>query len=143
MRLPLMARVRSFGRRFCDHCSVLWCGVLRDLAVGWDDEEPQVQDSRTINLTKERPRCGVLGGAYLLDVVCANKFISPLGVKEAGRAVNHAAMLLVPVRKTVSFVAFLVVFLCERHQLGQFGRNSTQEIPLTAGDFYRVFTFDE
>jgi hypothetical protein len=34
-------------------------------------------------------------------------------IKEAGRAVNHAAMLLVPVRKTVSFVAFLVLFFCE------------------------------
>jgi hypothetical protein len=46
MRLPLIAKCALFGRRFCDHCFILCRGVLRvRLAMGWDDEEPQVQDS--------------------------------------------------------------------------------------------------
>jgi hypothetical protein len=122
-----------------------------NLASDWDDEEPQTQDDRTINVTKAAALVLWVIGAVLMLLGCCLRRQIQLGigsVKEAGRAVNRMPLLLlVPVLQAAAFIVFLAVFLVYAINLASLGEISTNEIPL---DFdgekeisYRVFTFDD
>jgi hypothetical protein len=152
MRLPLILSALIWTSILATIALFFGVGYYAyDLATGWDDEEPQIQDSRTINLTKGAAVVlWCIGAALLLLGCCLRRQIQlAIGsVKEAGRAVNRMPLLLlVPVLQAVSFVVFLVVFLWYAINLASLGEISTNEIPLDVDDgkeiSYRVFTFDD
>lgn len=120
------------------------------LASDWRDEEPQIQDDQTINLTTGASVVlWVIGALLILLTVCLRKQIQlAIGsVKEAGRAVNSMPLILmVPVLQACGLVLFLAVFIYYAVHLASMGEITTKEIPL---DFegekeisYRVFEFD-
>jgi hypothetical protein len=122
-----------------------------NLAMDWRDEEPQVQDDQTINMTLGASVIlWCIGAALFLVGCCLRKQIQlAIGsVKEAGRAVNRMPLLLlVPLLQAIAFFMFLAVFLFYAVNLASMGEISTREIPLDVEGSkevsYRVYTFDD
>lgn len=151
MRLPLILSALIWSSILATIALFFGVGYYAySLASDWDEEEPQTQDSRTINLTRGAAfAMWCIGAALLLLGCCLRKQIQlAIGsVKEAGRAVNRMPLLLlVPVLQAISFIAFLIVFLFYAINLASLGEITTKEIPLDASGTeisYRVFTFDD
>jgi len=149
MRMPFLLATIVWSSIFLTICLFAIGGYyMYGLADDWEDEDPQIQDDKTINATRYVGiGLWVIAAILFLLACCLRQQIAiAIGcVKTAGRAVNHMfAILAVPVLQGIGLICFLIVWLAYAVYLASLGEINTTEIELGGGVqiTVRQFEFD-